>query len=95
MSESMMGLVAIFAALSVWRLWQLEFRNAELKRQLEQMKASRDDHVKALKMMSVMTKYNCFCELCGTQAIFDNADHARNNGWEIENGQQFCPEHRG
>jgi hypothetical protein len=39
--------------------------------------------------------YLAFCEICPRFETFDNADHARNNGWEIANGQQFCPEHRG
>jgi hypothetical protein len=45
--------------------------------------------------MSEESNYLAFCEICPKFETFDNAEQAQNNGWEIANGQQFCPEHRG
>lgn len=89
--------VAITGMVAVWLLWRYEFnKNAELKRQITQLQKSSDAQINQIKEFgATFNEYVCFCEICYTTNVYPSADQARSNGWEIANGQQFCPEHRG
>ena len=67
-------------------LAKCEKENAELRAQIAKLKR--------IEKFSLRNHaYLAFCEICDRSIACDNADHARNNGWGIYNGQQFCPEH--